>query len=169
MRITLCTILTNDSDTERQIISWDTEDHKLYSNKQEEPLLEGTEIGGYQEAFDTVQSLYFNGDGWEPEWADEDIMDIEESVFVNTFAEYPHNADATMREISVELENLQHIACRLVTKDQIHPIETDKIAEKLRERNRRLPPQNGFPFTFRQQCAIVQTEMAREWNEMQSE
>ena len=40
-RIILCSILLNESQTERQSISWDEDDHRLYSSACEEPLNDG--------------------------------------------------------------------------------------------------------------------------------
>lgn len=67
--IRICSILTNDSDTERQIIGWSALDGCLYSDHQEEPLLDG-ETWTIAQAVEVCKTMYFDGWGWKPEWCD---------------------------------------------------------------------------------------------------
>ena len=68
MRIDLCSVLLNDSDTERQTISYDAEDHRLYSTAQEEPLDDGYQYESLEQAMDACCDKYFRTWGWYPEW-----------------------------------------------------------------------------------------------------
>lgn len=71
-RIPICSILLNDSDEDRQTISYDPEDHRLYSDSQEEPLEEGREYKDLDEAVDACDLMYFRTVGWDPEWIEND-------------------------------------------------------------------------------------------------
>lgn len=72
-RIALCSILKNDSDTERQIISYDTEDKHLYSDAQEEPI-DTPELDTIEDAENYCYAGWFGGTArfWEPEWIERD-------------------------------------------------------------------------------------------------
>lgn len=67
MRIPMCSILLNDSDTERQIISYDPETKRLYSSCAEDPV-DTPELETVEAAEDACYQLWFNTIGWDPEW-----------------------------------------------------------------------------------------------------
>ena len=67
-RVAICSILLNDSDEERQIISYDREDHRLYSDAQDDAINEGQEYATIDEAAEACQMMWFNTIGWDPEW-----------------------------------------------------------------------------------------------------
>lgn len=70
-RIDLCTILLNDSDTERQTISWDPGDHKLYSSVTEEPI-DTPDLPTVEAAEDFCYYSWFKTIGWDPQWIERD-------------------------------------------------------------------------------------------------
>ena len=73
-RIDICTILTNDSDTERQTISWDTEDLHLYSDREDGPI--DGEFATYQtveEAEDACAAMWGGSNSaWDIQWIERD-------------------------------------------------------------------------------------------------
>lgn len=71
MRIALCSVLKSDSNTERQIISYDTEDKRLYTDAEEEPI-DTPELDTIEAAEDFCYAAWFNTIGWEPEWIERD-------------------------------------------------------------------------------------------------
>ena len=69
----IVTILTNGSNWDRQVIYWNSDDHKLYSDHDADPLDEGTEYKDFDSACQACWYKYVNTTFWEPEWiADQD-------------------------------------------------------------------------------------------------
>lgn len=56
-RIILCSILVNESQTERQFISWDEDDHLLYSSTCDEPV-DGYEYETMEDAVSACATLW---------------------------------------------------------------------------------------------------------------
>ena len=71
--IPLVSILLNDSDTERQVISYDTDTWQLYSDAEPDvPLMEGAKFSTIDAAEAAANALYPMGSAWQPEWIERD-------------------------------------------------------------------------------------------------
>lgn len=65
-RIILCSILLNESQTERQLISWDEDDHLLYSSACDEPV-DGYEYETMEDAVSACGALWVLPE-WDLQW-----------------------------------------------------------------------------------------------------
>lgn len=66
-RINLCNILLNESETERQIISWDEDDHAMYSSACDDALMDGCKFETAEDAVSACGSLWMLPE-WELQW-----------------------------------------------------------------------------------------------------
>ena len=66
MKIDICRILLNNSDTEYQTIVYDTDDKKVYSTAEDEPLFDGLEFDTFDDAIEAcnVWDTNFWGKVW---------------------------------------------------------------------------------------------------------
>lgn len=70
-RINICSILLNDSDDQRQIISYDTEDKHLYTDAEEEPI-DTPELETINDAENFCYYTWFRTYGWDAIWIERD-------------------------------------------------------------------------------------------------
>ena len=72
-RINICTILTNDSDTERQTISWDATTGHLYSDHMDSdcPAYDAT-FQTLEDAEDACLEIWGRNPAWALEWIERD-------------------------------------------------------------------------------------------------
>ena len=66
-RIILCSILLNDSPIERQIISWDEDDHLLYSSACDEPV-DNCECDTVEDAVNACKAIW-GLRAWDLQWS----------------------------------------------------------------------------------------------------
>jgi len=68
--IAIVSILTNGNHWDRQVIYYNTTDHKLYTTHEFTPetVAEGKEFADLDKATSTVYDMYVRTIGWEPQW-----------------------------------------------------------------------------------------------------
>jgi len=65
--VKICSILLNDSENERQIISYDPDDKMLHSSAQDEPCCEGLQFDTVSDAIEACWSMWCTA-AWSLEW-----------------------------------------------------------------------------------------------------